>query len=121
MRAGNGFSGVMDTETGALLIRPSGDSVHADGRPARDRVSQYGGHGQLRREFQEHVDPEAGRRMVGFTLIPNEQTGAWRINWNSISVNERTWGSRAAPREFRNDILQALQEAAPSERFAPDP
>ncbi len=101
------FSGVYDPATGKLLIRPSGDTVLASGEVPANIVSQYGGHATVNRELAQANADVNSSQTVGFTLFYDAQNQL-SVAWNSGSVNLRNHGGRAAPFQFRQDIMDAI-------------
>jgi hypothetical protein len=93
----NGFSGVYDPAANAFHARQSGG--------AGALVSRAGGHGQINREvFGE------SRNAIGFVAIRGDD-GVINMRWNSISVNVRNFGQRAAPEVWRGPIMDSIRRA----------
>jgi hypothetical protein len=68
-------------------------------------VGRAGGHGQINREVFG-----GSRETVGFVAI-NQGDGTLQMRWNSISVNQRHFGDRAAPMEYRGPIMDAIRRS----------
>ena len=101
---GQGFSGVYDPNTGAFLLFPSSDQAVLP----RSWVAQYGGHATLNQKLAQ-VDPNVNSgQTVAFTAIYRGEAGL-EVRWNSVSVNFQNWGDRAAPMQYRQPIMDALQ------------
>ncbi|GAA0801694.1 RHS repeat-associated core domain-containing protein [Spirilliplanes yamanashiensis] len=93
---GYGFTGVYDTRSGAFEMQLS------SGPDAL--VSQRGGHGTI------NNSRFGGSRMtIGFVAIVRQ--GGLEMRWNSISVNVRNLGTRAAPEIHRGPIMDAVRRA----------
>ena len=101
---GQGFSGVYDPETSAFLLYPSSDQLILP----KGWVSQYGGHGTVNQKLTQLNPGVNPIRTVAFTAV-NKGSGELELRWNSYSVNQFNWGERAAPVEFRQTIIDALQ------------
>jgi hypothetical protein len=98
---GQGFSGVYEPRTGQFTAYPSVDDPLAPGAPV-NAVDRYGGHGDTNASTFG-----SSSTTVGFVAIPQED-GSILMKWNSASVNLRNFGSRAAPMEYRQGIMDAI-------------
>jgi RHS repeat-associated protein len=93
----DGFSGVYD---------PVSDTFHARvSRGPHALVSDRGGHRQINHEVYN-----GSRQTVGFS-ITDGPNGVLQLRWNSVSVNRRHFGDRAAPQQYRPAIADAVRRA----------
>jgi RHS repeat-associated protein len=90
----DGFTGVYDPASGRVHAALSGGDMAV--------VSRQGGHGAI-----NDAVFHGSRETVGFVAILQE--GKIHMRWNSISVNVRNHGSRAAPDQFRQDIVDQMR------------
>jgi hypothetical protein len=102
---GSGFSGAYDPQTGRFVALASGDATLANGQPVQT-VPQFGGHAAAEGALGA-ADP---RKNVGFVVIW-EGSDTVRIRWNSRTINERNFGTPAAPMEVRPAIKAAVGAA----------
>lgn len=93
----HGFSGVYDPATDTFHARQSGGPGALVGRG--------GGHGQINREVYG-----GSRNTIGFVAIRGED-GVLNMRWNSLSVNMRNFGDRAAPQVWRGRIMDSIRRA----------
>ncbi len=104
-----GFSGVFDPATNSMLVRPSGNTLLSDGTVPLGRVGQAGGHGVLNRELAQAANVDS-TNTLGFVLI-YEVENTVSIRWNSGSVNIPNYDVRAVPAQYRQQIIDAIQQA----------
>ena len=109
---GQGFSGVMDETTGAIVMYPSAadDELirYANGEQIPDnlRVSNMGGHRTVNEKMTEAIGQQQGKR-TGFALVNHGDK--LEVRFNSGQVNYPNHGNRAAPAGFQNQIMDALR------------
>jgi hypothetical protein len=103
------FSGVYSPETGQFLLRPSGNTRLATGAVPANLVDRAGGHGVVNRELGELANIDTGKT-VGF-VVYYETEGQLTVRWQSGSVNLRNYNDRLAPTQYRQPIIDALQES----------
>ena len=105
---GSAFSGVFDPNTSHFIVRPSGSTLLQDGTVPTNLVRQRGGHGDINEQLAQHgIDPS---KTVGFTVF-YDGLRQLSVAWNSGSVNSLNHGSYAAPVEYRQAIMDALQQS----------
>lgn len=99
---GQGFSGVFDPKTGAVLMKPSSYTTP----PPAGSVSARGGHLTLSNELGRDLNH------VGFTGFL-EQGGGLRIEWLSRSVNgpNPNFPGPVVPEALRPPVLDAIKTA----------
>jgi hypothetical protein len=97
--ARQGFTGVFDSRTGGILIRPS---TYDDLIP-QGWVAARGGHGQVSAQL-------GGSRANhhGFAVIL-QQNGSLNVSWRSLTLNGRTDG--LVPQQMRQRIVNAVEMA----------
>jgi hypothetical protein len=100
--SGQGFSGVFDEATGAVLAAPS---TRAADIPL-GWVSARGGHAVVSGRLDQVIGAAAGRR-AGFTAFL-EADGSLGVEWLSRSVNGAA--NPFVPESMRPSILQALRD-----------
>ncbi|MEV0830126.1 polymorphic toxin-type HINT domain-containing protein [Nonomuraea rubra] len=93
----DGFSGVFNPATGKFEMRLSGGP--------NALVDRLGGHGTINRQAFGN-----SRNSVGFVAVV-DNNGRIQIRWNSGSVNYRNFGDRAAPMQYRRQIIDAIRRA----------
>jgi hypothetical protein len=103
-RPGDAFSGVYDPATGTFSSYPSVADPAAPGAPP-NAVTIIGGHGDI----NDGVFPTS-RRTVAFTAFV-ESDGSISVGWRSSSVNDWNHGTRDAPAQYRDAIMQAIADA----------
>jgi RHS repeat-associated protein len=108
-RPGSAFSGVYDPATETFLVRPSGDTVLADGSVPIGRVHRRGGHGVINNELARSAGADPSRT-VGFTVF-YESARKLSVEWRSGSVNFSNHRDPEAPAQFRQSIMDALRAA----------
>jgi hypothetical protein len=101
------FSGIYHPPTKQWMALASEGASLKTAQPI-STVAQFGGHAQVERALVTKTGLVNVRENVAFVLIL-ENANTLRIKWNSISVNQRNFGDRAAPRHYRAIIMEAIR------------
>ena len=104
----SGFSAAYNPKADKYVALASGDASLVSGQRIRT-VQQHGGTGHLlaERELVARTGLTDTSGNVGFVVVW-KGNGTVQLRWNSGAINERNFGNRAAPDNFRAAIREAV-------------
>ena len=106
---GAGFTGVFDRLGENMLLRPSGDTLLKTGDVPTGRVPRRGGHEPVQERLAKLVDNLDRAKTVGFAVI-YDTSEKLIVTWDSGVINLTNYFNRAAPVEYRQQIVNLLEK-----------
>ena len=101
------FSGAFDPDSGNLLLKPSGDTLLANGSKP-PRVNRTGGHQDVAEMLRNEFGVPA-KNPMGFTVF-YEKLNSVRVDWISGLNRYYGGGDRLLPVQYRKTIIDKLKQ-----------